>query len=412
MPGQWKPIQFSPDGSRLVTLYDRQAILYETSRGQFIAVLQQNPRQDGDNLSGARFSADSTRIVISSSVRTSFYSAADGHAFPQRKGDSPTMGTPASGMGGTFATRGSAVAAFDGCIKLMEDKPEWRWLPAAQTGTDIADFRFTPDGNSLIIWHLNGTATRLGLRDGSHGNTNAPPLDRTAAPSRFSADGTRVCLSPDPNGGSSVQVLTKSNQQIEGTIAPSPEPFTYARFVTGTDLILTLNNAGTAQLWKYPRPPSVWDWIVVPKFCLMLATSTALLVSIRRDAREGRYRLRFPAADRRANWKMRYLVGITAIASLHLLGTLAFVISEAAPGRDNLLWVGVGPDGGHEPSAFAIRLANLYELPILNVFVQNQGGWYPDVQFIISSALNAAIWGLGCIALWQAITALRRSSAP
>ena len=232
-------MQFNGDGTRLLTVIDARARVWDTTAGKAVP----SPLDDVGEVADASFSRDGARLLAVLASRGVRVWNADGSELNARD---PALSQERARQA-VFAPSGSVIAtlAFGRRVRL------WDVTSGTQRGVTMAHERpvfawaFSPDGSRLLTASEDQT-TRLW--DADTGEPVALPM-RHHAPvgtAAFSSDGTSIVTS---SADQTVQVWDVRRALRAATPVPHPDRVLTIGFSPDGTALLTTAKDGVARVW-------------------------------------------------------------------------------------------------------------------------------------------------------------------
>jgi WD40 repeat protein len=232
-------VQFNGDGTRLLTVIDARARIWDTTTGKAVA----SPLDDVGDVADASFSRDGARLLAVLASRGVRVWNGDGSEVKSRD---PALAQERARQA-VFAPSGSVIAtlAFGRRVRL------WDVASGTQRGVTMAHERpvfawaFSPDGSRLLTASEDQT-TRLW--DADTGEPVALPM-RHHAPvgtAAFSSDGTLIVTA---SADQIVQVWDVRRALRAATPVPHPDRVLTIGFSPDGTALLTTAKDGVARVW-------------------------------------------------------------------------------------------------------------------------------------------------------------------
>jgi WD40 repeat protein len=232
-------VQFNSDGTRLLTLIDARAQIWDTATGTAVG----SPLDRVGDVADASFSPDGARLLaVLASRGVRVWDVAEG---TEVKADGQLASERARQAIFAPSGRGLATLAFGRRIRL------WDVASGAQRGVAIAHERpvfawaFSSDGSRLLTVSEDQSAR---LWDAETGEPVAQPMQHHApiTTAAFSADGTLIVTS---SADQVVQVWDVRRALRAATPVPHPDGVFTVGFSPDATALLTTAADGVARVW-------------------------------------------------------------------------------------------------------------------------------------------------------------------
>jgi eukaryotic-like serine/threonine-protein kinase len=231
-------VEFSPDGTRLVTAsWDQTARIWDTQTGRPVT----EPLPHADIVYSARFSPDGRRVVTASADNSArVWDARTGRPL------TPPLLHQDTVVSARFSPDGLRVvtASKDKTVRIWSAEDGRPLLPAIRHGDELIDAAFAPDGQSVLS--VSGQNGQVIITDAASGATRRSfHFNHIVNAARYSLDGSRIAVA---TRGGFAQILEAGSGRILATVRHGGQ-IQDAVFSPDGELLATVSSDRRALLW-------------------------------------------------------------------------------------------------------------------------------------------------------------------